>query len=128
MGSVTVNGKNYQGRNIIINNDIVIIDGNVVESDGKTITISIEGDIQSLNVDRCKDIKVNGNVGSLTTTSGDIEITGNTGNINTTSGDIECGNVKGSINTTSGDIECEDVGGSISTLSGDVKHRKLRND
>lgn len=128
MGSITVNGKNYQGNSITINDDVVIIDGVVVgDENSKTITISIVGNINSLNVDRCKEIKVQGNVGGIVTTSGDVDVTGSVnGDVSSTSGDIECGNVKGNINTTSGDVNCEDVGGSVKTVSGDIKHRTVR--
>lgn len=128
MGSISVNGVTYRGNSITINNDVVIIDGVVVgDENSKTINISVVGDISSINVDRCKEITVQGNVGTIVTTSGDVDVTGNVnGDIHSTSGDVECGNVKGSINTTSGDVNCEDVGGNVKTVSGDIKHRTAR--
>lgn len=90
MGSISVNGVTYRGNNITINNDVVIIDGVIVgDENSKTINISVVGDISSLNVERCKEITVQGNVGTIVTTSGDIECEDVGGSIKTLSGDVK---------------------------------------
>jgi len=122
---IVVNGKQYNGNNVSMRNGIVYIDGKLADTnDEKVITITVTGNIQSLEADYCKSIIVNGDVNKLQTTSGDVECGNVTGNIQSTSGDIECGNIGGDASSTSGDIKCGDVQGSVKTLSGDIKHRK----
>ena len=102
--SVAVNGNIYSGSNIQIINGKVLVDGKEVECPDKKISISI-----------------NGNVDSVCTASGDVTITGNVGNASTTSGDIEIeGNVSGNVSAVSGDISVLDVQGNVSTVSGDI--------
>lgn len=110
--SVTINGTTYQGANVTINGDKVIIDGKVQGSaEQKVISVVINGDVESVK-----------------TTAGDVEVVGNVGSINSTSGDITVNqNVNGNINTVSGDV---DINGSqtgrINTVSGDIKSRGPR--
>ncbi|GGB53627.1 hypothetical protein GCM10011607_12750 [Shewanella inventionis] len=106
---IYINGNNniVAGRNIVINNGKVIVDGKDVTPEAKVITITVDGNIESLKADACYQINVSGN----------------TGNIHTQSGDVKCGNVGGSISTMSGDVECGSINGSVSTMSGDVSHR-----
>ena len=125
--SITINGKNYGGKSIIISNGKVIIIGVDVTPDSKTININVVGDIDKLEaMDVVNKLEIKGNVNELSNTSGDIEITGNVnGNIESTSGDIEIdGDVSGSIDTTSGDVRCKNVGGSVKTISGDIRNTK----
>jgi hypothetical protein len=124
MATMNINNNGYVGRNIVINNGKIIIDGKDVTPDSKTITIDIVGDIDSLSVDSCQTIKVQGDVNSLRTTSGDIECRDVKTDIKTTSGDVECGNIGGSVTTVSGDVKSGTIGGSVKTMSGDIKHRK----
>lgn len=113
MASISINGINIQsmtaGRSIIINNGKVIVDGQDVTPDSKTITIEVTGNVDKLSVDACSKIAINGDSGSIKTQSGDVEVGGQ---------------VSGSIQTMSGDVDCGNVLGNISTMSGDVKHRK----
>ena len=123
---IKINGKTYFGNNIQISNNRVIIDGKDVSDDhkdSKEITIQIEGNVETLDVDRAKSIIVNGNVNSLKSVSGDVECKDVTGDIKTVSGNVECGNVQGGVQTNSGDVKCGTIGGSVKTLSGDIKHR-----
>jgi hypothetical protein len=127
MNVVNVNGNSYTStRSISIINGKVIIDGNDVTPDGKEINISIKGAVDSLNVDACSKIYVNGNVKTLKTISGDVEVTGGIeGDVNTTSGDIDCGgNIGGSVRAVSGDIDCGEISGNANTVSGNIKQRK----
>lgn len=98
-GATYINGVKIEGaQSIIIDNGKVYVNGNLQEDFS---TPSIE-------------IKVEGNVGSINTTSGDAN------SINTASGDVDCHEVKGSVHTMSGDVTCGDIAGSVNTMSGDV--------
>lgn len=108
MGRVTLNGNVYTGRQIVVNNGKILVDGLDVTPDHKIINISVVGDIDKVSVDVCEKVDIEGAVGS----------------VKTMSGDVNCQAVSGSISTMSGDVDCDTVGGSISTMSGDVKHRK----
>ncbi len=122
---ITIKGCNniIAGRDIVIGNGRVIVDGKDVTPDSKEIIISIEGNVQSLNADACSTIKVSGNVGSLQTNTGDVKCGDVQGSVSTKSGDIECGSVGGNASTMSGDIDCKSVTGNVSTMSGDITHR-----
>lgn len=105
-GRIVIDGREFHGNNVTINNGKVTVDG--VVQDGELsgpITVTVHGDVQSLE-------NHSGNVTAQ-----------NVGEISTGSGDVKCGNVSGSIRTGSGDVECGTVGGNIRTGSGDVSHR-----
>ncbi|MEL7440909.1 MAG: hypothetical protein AAGJ58_20680 [Pseudomonadota bacterium] len=103
-GSVTIDGKTFNGSNISISNNKVIVDG--VVQGGELV-----GDVN---------VVVHGDVDQLTNTSGKVEAK-SVGNVKTVSGDVSCGNVSGSVQTVSGDVNCGDIKGSVKTVSGDVK-------
>ena len=105
---IRINGT-YIGNNLTIRDNKIIIDGKDVTVDTKEVTISIDGNVEKLEVDYCQKLFVNGEVGHIKTLSGDVEVSGE---------------VKGSIQTMSGDVDCGNVNGSISTISGNIKHRK----
>lgn len=110
----------YHGKSLTINNSCIIIDGNDVTPQLKNISISIEGNIEKIDVDACNYINVSGSVHTITNGSGDINCGNITGNVKTASGDIECGDVAGDINVTSGDVKVITAKGKISTVSGDI--------
>lgn len=125
IASVVINNQNYVGHNVIINGNKITIDGVDVTPDSKEITITINGNIDNLNVDYCKEIHVvEGDVNTLTTTSGDVYCNNIGGNTKTTSGDIQCQNICGDVQTTSGDISVGLISGSVKTISGDVRYKK----
>ena len=103
MSTISINGQDYSGRNIIIRNGNVIIDGRKVTSEDKVINIVITGDIQDLTVDSCDRVTVHGNVNSLETTSGDVSCH-NVGDVKTISGDVDAQLIEGNVKTVSGDI------------------------
>lgn len=121
---ISINGVNISGSNITITKNRVIVDGIDVTPDSKNINITVNGDIENIEADTVNNIVVNGNAGSIKTSSGDVECGDVSGYIKTSSGDVECGNVSGSIETSSGDVKCDAVGGNIKTISGDIKHKK----
>lgn len=100
---ILVNGQTYFGRNIVINESHIVIDGVTVSQNMPQIKVEILGDCES-----------------VTTKSGSVYVNQTAGSIQTTSGDVECKHVFGSVSTISGDVDCGDVSGSISTVSGDV--------
>lgn len=108
MAKIFVNSKSYSGLNVSIQNGKVFIDGQLIHCDDKIINITVQGDIDRLDVDACNDINVTGNVGEINTKSGDVEVSGS---------------VAGSVKSTSGDIKCGSVSGNVTTKSGDIKHK-----
>jgi hypothetical protein len=102
---ITINGTDYVGRNIIVRGDKITIDGVTITPEDKVITISVNGNIDSLDVAYCKSLTIQGEVGSVKTASADVEV---------------IGDIRGGVQTMSGDVTCRNVGGSVRTMSGDV--------
>ena len=102
-GNVVIDGKSFTGRNVVINGDQVIVDGEVQGGSlvGK-ITVTVHGDVEQ-----------------LTTTYGDVNAT-TVSNIKTVSGDVTCGTVSGNVQTVSGDVDCPKILGDVNTISGDI--------
>jgi len=126
MAQIIINGKSYVGSSVSINNNKIVINGNEINDSSKVINITIEGNVETVAVDYCEKIVVNGFVNKLSTTSGDVECGNVNQSVKTVSGDIECGNVGGDVSTTSGDIKAQNINGSVKTLSGDIKYVKDR--
>lgn len=125
MATITINGVTYSGNNLIVNGNKIMVDGVDCSSEDKAITINVDGNINTLEVDVCKEIHVlNGNVGILRTTSGDVYCNDVTENVITTSGDVECDHINGDVQTTSGDVSVGLISGSVKTVSGDVRYKK----
>lgn len=103
-GSININGKDFVGRNVIINNGEVVIDGQSVGSPNPPIMVAIVGDVEVVE-----------------STSGDVSVTGDVGEVSTQSGDVNCQDVKGGVKTMSGDVTCRGVVGRVKTMSGDVR-------
>ena len=105
---IIINGKKYEGQNLSIINNRVIIDGKDVtdkDDDSKVINIHCESDINSIEVDNCNKLEVLGDAGHITTTNGNV---------------IIGGNVSGDVKTTNGNVKCENINGSVSTKNGNV--------
>jgi len=106
MNTIRINNNTYSGNSITITNGKVIINGKDVTPDSKEINISIEGNVDQLKVDYCNSVSVVGDVNSLQTQSGDVDVSGEVkGSVATMSGDVDCGNILGSVSTMSGDIK-----------------------
>lgn len=123
--NLTINGMKYTSSSgVIIKNNLVYIDGVVQDgiSTENGIDISIVGNVDSIDVQACNEISVEGNVSSVTTNSGDVKIGGDvSGNVRATHGDVSCSNVSGDVGSTQGSIDCGDVGRNASTTHGDIK-------
>lgn len=124
MATVTINGVTYSGNNLSINGNKVVIDGVDFTPEAKEVTITVNGNIDWIQADYCKEIHVNGNVENIRTTSGDVYCTQVNGNVITTSGDVECDTVHGDVGTTSGDLSVGLISGNVSTVSGDIRYKK----
>lgn len=99
----------FSSKSVVISNGKVFIDGKDVTPDSKEINITIEGNVEKLEVEACNKISITGNANNISTQSGDIDIQGS---------------VNGSVSTMSGDVDCGNISGSVSTMSGDIKNRK----
>lgn len=101
MNIINVNGKSFSvsGRNIVVNNNTVYVDGVMIE-DGLSGIVKIEftGDLASLD---CNTAQITGNV------QGNVK--GNT---------IKCGDVGGDVDGNT--VKCGNVGGSVKGNT--VKH------
>jgi DUF4097 and DUF4098 domain-containing protein YvlB len=114
-----INGMVVDG-DLSISNGKVFVNGKQITTDGKTINILVEGNVENLQIDACEKIIVNGDVGQVTTMSGDVVLNECKGSIKTTSGDVECQGDCQSINTVSGDVKVRYAHGSVKTVSGDI--------
>lgn len=132
LSRIVVNGRvitNTGGGVVEIYDGKVMVNGKPVEDlnslPDKVVNITIDGDVESLHVDCCSTLSVDGNVKTLKSGSGDVTVSGNvSGNISTGSGDVNCCNVEeGDVTTGSGDVHCIKVGGRVSTGSGDIYRR-----
>ncbi|AUR89145.1 hypothetical protein NVP1121O_117 [Vibrio phage 1.121.O._10N.286.46.C4] len=105
-GVVTIDGKSFSGKNVVISGDKVVIDG--VTQEG-----SLVGDVT---------VTVTGDVETLSTQSGNVNAD-KVGSVKTASGDVTCGDVSTSVSTMSGDVRCKSIFGSVKTMSGDIIQR-----
>ena len=102
---ITIDGRDFVGRDVVINGDgQVIVDG-VVQSGSLAGPVSVD---------------IHGDADKVESSSGTIRVAGSCGSASTQSGDIECGDVKGSVSTMSGDVTCKSITGSCKTMSGDI--------
>lgn len=99
------------GGTINITDGNILVDGkpldelNVSDVNEKEINITIQGEVDHIDIDYCNRITVNGNVKRVKTNQGDIDITGDVdGDVHTNMGDITCGNIKGDCHTNMGNI------------------------
>ncbi|AYC51937.1 hypothetical protein [Bacillus licheniformis] len=94
-GKVTVNGVTYEGNNITITNNEVLIDGKAVESSvSGVVKVKIEGTPAKVYSDASVEVK--GDV------LGDVD----------SGGSVNCGNIKGNVDA-GGSVRCGTVGGSV---------------
>lgn len=101
--AVTINGVTYEGNNVSMINNRIIIDGKEVGETEKSQTqVVIEGNIRNLQTD--KSVTVNGNI------DGDVGA----------GGSINCDDVGGNVHA-GGSVNCDDVGGNVSA-GGSVNH------
>lgn len=104
---ISINGRNYVGRNISIAGNKVYIDGKLeaaAEND-KVINITVTGNLEKLECEYADTISIEGDCHSVDSRNGNVKIQGNvTGNVENRNGNIKCGNVGGDAKTRNGDI------------------------
>ena len=106
-GATWINNVKIEGAQTInINNGKIYVNGKLRE------------DLKSPSID----VKIEGSVDSITTTSGDVSVNGDVKYIKTSSGNVNCHEVEGSVLTMSGDVTCGDITGGVSTMSGNIYH------
>jgi len=123
ISNVTINGQSFTGKNVVVSNNKIMIDGKEAEInyEEKTFNIVVTGDVESV-VNESGLINVTGNAGEIKSTSGDIEIGGEVkGDVKTTSGDVASkGDIVGDVGTVSGDVDAKSIKGKVNTISGDI--------
>ena len=105
---VVINGRVFQGNNVSIAGEKIIIDGKAQSTsyyDEKEIIIVINGNAENVSCE-VGNITVQGYVSkNVKNTNGNIEIGGDVGgDVKNTNGSISCGNVAGDIDTTNGSV------------------------
>lgn len=100
---VVIDGREFRGRNISIENDRVIVDG-VVQSGSLVgpVNVTVHGDAQRVEA------------------SGEVHVRGNCGDVQTVSGDVRTDRISGGVSTVSGDVHAKVIHGSVSSVSGDI--------
>ena len=124
MGFIKFDNQVYEGRNITIRDNKVMIDGKErTPKDTLNVNIIVEGDIDSLNVDMAEKIAIAGRVGVAKTMSGDLHIKGNVNSsAKSQSGNITIdGDLTGDAKTMSGNIKAAAIHGKASSMSGNVR-------
>ena len=117
----------------------IAYDGEITVSKSTGSTITITGGSFSVNQSNNTNIiigiddsgyystsggEIDGNVDSVSTSSGDINISGSVSAISSNSGDVlVSGDIHGEVITTSGDVKCKNIVGDIKTISGDIIKR-----
>lgn len=104
--TIIINGKTYSGNTVSMKDSKIYIDGTEQYKDEKVINITVNGNVDELNLNPCSNVVINGNV---------------LGNVETISGNIECRDIYKNAETVSGNIKVEgNVLGSVSSVSGDI--------
>lgn len=105
-GRVTIDEREFIGRNISMIGNRVIVDG--ITQEGELI-----GDVN---------IQVFGNAEYIENTSGQVNVSGNSGNIKTVSGAVTVSGDADDISTVSGNVASK-ICGNVKTISGDINHK-----
>lgn len=127
-GCTVINGGTISGEVIEIKDGRMFVNGKPFEdwseSDEKVINITINGNVDSLDVVCCSSITISGDAKKVKTGSGDIKVNGSvSGDVKTGSGDVECSDVEGDVSTGSGNVHCGYVRGRVSTGMGNIYHK-----
>ena len=127
VGRTVINGKAITGSVITFEGGRMLVDGKPFEdwsdSDEKVVNITINGNVDTLDVECCSSITISGDAKKVKTGSGEIKVNGSvSGYVKTGSGDVECGDVEGDVSTGSGNVHCGNVRGRVSTGMGNIYH------
>lgn len=107
--TLTVNGRQFEGRTVEQKNGRIFVDGHDVTDEVKIATnqiiVVVQGDVSKLEAQGIQQLTVSGNAGAITSTHGRIEIKGDvSGSVESISGPITCGKVGGSVESKNGPI------------------------
>lgn len=97
-------------KNMTINNGKVTVDGMFFEEwynrdEIVVINITVSGDVESINVDSCDTISINGNANHVNTKNGNVSVSGNIeGNVESKNGNITANTIQGNAETKNGNI------------------------
>ena len=106
MATIKIGNNVFSGCNIHEFNNKLIIDGKTVEiAETNKINITIDGDINVIDLTCCDKIVINGDVTNFRMTSGNVEINGD---------------VRGSVQLTGGKIACKVIEGNATVVSGSI--------
>lgn len=95
--AIKIGDKSFNAKTVEISHGHLFIDGVDITdqlSDPKTLLIEIQGDIDTINVDKSRCIVVEGEVKHVQMMTGTIECLSLTDSITTVSGDVCCGKTK----------------------------------
>lgn len=112
--NISIGGKTIKvsGKSVSVINGKVIVDGKEItdlsNSGIPAITIIVEGNTNSIEVDVANTVTVHGNAEKVSSVSGDIHISGH---------------ISGTVSSVSGDILAKEIKGNVSTVSGDISNR-----
>lgn len=124
MASININNVIYAlKKSFKVDRGRLFIDGKDVTPNDKVINVSIEGDVQTVEVGACEMLTITGSVQSVKTGSGSVSCSSVNGPVTTGSGDVECSDISGNVSTGSGDVTCVTISGSVRTGSGDIRMR-----
>ena len=123
-GNISINGICYAGNSVSVNRGKVIIDGVDVTPDGKVITISVTGNVDTIKADACSSIIVGGDANVVDTSLGNVSCRDVKGNVTTTLGKVDCNNIDGSVETTLGNVKANEIKGSVKTSMGNISGKK----
>jgi hypothetical protein len=107
MGSSIIGNNNtVSGRNIIIQNGAVMVDGKRVELPENERIINIRAEnLESIHADSCNELSVKGNAGDIHVSHGRVSIGGDVkGDVRVSQGNVDCGNVEGDVSVSMGNI------------------------
>lgn len=121
MGSmISIGGVTYTGRNIIVNNGQVIVDGVIQGHKLEEKNIIINADNFQGTLKCGYSTVVNGNINGDVESNGSVTCDGVGGSVSA-GGSVRCDDVKGSV-SAGGSVNCGNIGGSV-MAGGSIKHR-----
>ena len=129
--TIKINGVTITtgGKSLVVSDGKVIVDGKTMNTeDEKIINIEVHGDIDKIDVDVCRQIEVEGNVGDVRTSQGNITINGSAMDTVTNSqGSIKIeGDVNGDVKNSMGTVKAGgNIYGKVKTSMGSIKGQKI---
>ena len=103
--TLRIEGAPRASTNIRVVDGRVLVDGVEVVSSVISIQLEIVGNVNYLQADECRDIKISGHVnGDISLGSGSVCCSDVYGSVTTMSGSVDCGSIKGNVQTTTGSV------------------------